>query len=543
MSLVDVRALPLRSRLAAADRIRTLTDFALPTLDWFNSAPCEAHPTLADGQRLVPPCRRCGVKLRQHQRVGVAWLYTRGKGLIADQVGLGKTAQAAGLIAAVKQNHELDTRKAVVICRAAALDQWFDELRRFLPRLHIVAADGSRNHRHALYRRGFDVLACSAQIFLRDHETLTAAQPIGTLVVDDVDPLRNPDSRTSYAIKQLAARCERVAVLTGTPLQKRLPELHSVLELIGGLDVFGPLSSFTYRYVRHELDKEYSSRAGRYVYTKKVTGYQNLDEFITKLAPFTLRRTPGDITDVDLPVIQPHNVHLDLYPSQRARYDELRQGVLRIIKAEGAKVRQVDAMPRFMYGQKICDGLHALGEPDAPGSSSKLDWIENVLVDGDLSDEKVVVYCHFQNTAVAIMDRLRRHNVGHVVIWGREPRRAVRGAAVARFWDDPTCRVLIGTDSIEQSLNLQVSRHLINVDQIMNPARMTQLAGRVRRDGSAYGTVYVHNLLTRHTQEDGYLDALAREQALADHIWDESNQLFSALSPLALLQLIGGSAK
>jgi len=37
------------------------------------------------------------------------------------------------------------------------------------------------------------------------------------------------------------------------------------------------------------------------------------------------------------------------------------------------------------------------------------------------------------------------------------------------------------------------------------------------------------------------MDLLAREQALADHVWDEANQLYEALSPLALLQLVGRS--
>jgi SNF2 family DNA or RNA helicase len=103
--------------------------------------------------------------------------------------------------------------------------------------------------------------------------------------------------------------------------------------------------------------------------------------------------------------------------------------------------------------------------------------------------------------------------------------------------------VLVGTAAIEQGLNLQIARHLICVDQIMNPARMQQLAGRIKRVGSAYKTVYVHNLLTLNTQEEGYLDLLMREQALADHIWSESNQLYEALSPLALLQLVGGTQK
>jgi SNF2 family DNA or RNA helicase len=151
------------------------------------------------------------------------------------------------------------------------------------------------------------------------------------------------------------------------------------------------------------------------------------------------------------------------------------------------------------------------------------------------------VFCQFTNTVAALSARLTRARVGHDIIWGRNSDKSARKRAQDRFWDDPACRVLIGTSAMEQSLNLQVARHLINVDQLMNPARMQQLAGRIRRDGSRFASVYVHNLFTRGTQEEGYLDLLEREQALADHVWGESNQLYEALPPLALLQLIGRS--
>jgi SNF2 family DNA or RNA helicase len=102
---------------------------------------------------------------------------------------------------------------------------------------------------------------------------------------------------------------------------------------------------------------------------------------------------------------------------------------------------------------------------------------------------------------------------------------------------------LLGTTSIEQSLNLQISNHLVNVDMIMNPSRMEQLAGRIRRDGSTHHSVYVHNLLTIGTQEERYLPALEREQALIDHIWDSKSELFDSLSPLELLRMIGGAGR
>lgn len=536
--LVDVRALAPETRLKAADRIRGLEDFRLPDLEWFNSNPCHRHTSLAEGQAAVPPCRHCGIRLRKHQRIGVAWLYMRGKGLIADQMGLGKTAQAAGLIAACKQAGELDRGRVAVITRASAVPQWVDQLCRFLPNMNITHAGGPRKKRIERYLNGWEVIVLGHQMFLQDADLVDRCG-VRTLIVDDVDALRHPGNRTAYQIKRLARDCDRVVVLTGTPLQKKLLEMHSILEPLDGYLTFGSATRFKASYVREDLVRVYSPQAGRMINTKKHVGYKNLDDFIARLRPFVLRRTPDDLTDVDLPAISANEVWLDLYPAQRRRYEELRRGVLRMVRAGAERIRHAEAGAVFTYGSAICAGLTALGDEDGPGTSAKLDWVEQALT-GDLAEEKVVVFCRFTKTVATLAERLTRAGVGHVIIWGREPDKAERQRRQNAFWDNASCRVLIGTEAIEQSLNLQVARHLINVDQLLNPARMQQLAGRIRRDGSSYRTVFVHNVLTRDTQEEGILDMLQREQALADHVWGETNELFEALSPLALLQLIGG---
>lgn len=454
----------------------------------------------------------------------------------------GKSAQAAGLIALIKQNAELDNgKRVVVICRPAAIDQWRKELIRFLPGLHIVDAAGTRAQRVKSYISGWDILITGYQMLLRDQEDLDHFQ-IAALVIDDVDPLRNRSNRSAAAIKRLARRSPRVIELNATPLQKKLRELHSMLEPVGGYEVFGSETNFRRNYERTELISVYNKSLGREVVTKKTQGYKNIDDFIRKVAPMTLRRTAAHITDVDLPeIMPPHNIYLDLYPAQQQKYEELREGVLKIIKTEGSKVKRINAVARFVYGAMVCSGLATIGEPDGPGSSSKLDWVENALVDGDLSDEKVVVFLQFTKACAALSERLSKAGVEHAMIWGRESGRAARAAAQEQFWEDPNCRVLIGTAAMEASLNLQVARHLINVDTLLNPARMQQLVGRIRRDGSAHRAIFVHNLFCSGTQEEGYLDALRTEQALADAVWSESNELYEALSPLQMLQLIGRS--
>ncbi len=533
--LFNAYSLPEAKRLAVAEKIKTVDDFQLPELKYFNSTPCADHETLD------PTCQQCGVVFRKHQRIGVAWLFTAGQGLLADSVGTGKTIQAAGTTALLKESGKLnDDGKVLVVCRPSAVPQWNMQLNRLLKDTKIIVGDGAKAKRIEKYRDpNWEICIMGYQMLINDLERLDNFN-FEALFVDDVDPLRNGDTSTAYAINRISRFTSHKYILTGTPLQKRLHDLYNVLQPLNVRNILGTPIAFERRYVRKELVTEVSS-SGNISTKNKVTGYKHLPEFKQKIAHLTLRRTADDIDDVDLPAVIPSNIFLEPYPAQMDKYRELQQGVLRIIKDEGEEVKRVTAIGKFLHGAKICGGLAVLGEPDRVRTSVKLDWVEEKLVDGDLSDEKVVVFINFRNGVQALQDRLHRAGVGYCTIWGKSKSNADRFAAQQRFWNDDSCRVLIGTTSIEQSLNLQVARHLINVDMIMNPSRMEQLAGRIRRDGSKYRSVYVHNLLTVGTQEERYLPALQREQALIDHVWDSHSELFDALSPLALLQMIGGN--
>jgi SNF2 family DNA or RNA helicase len=529
-----VTTLPAERRAELAWRVHRAADVALPPLPLFNSSPCAAH------HKVLESCRACGVEFRSYQRVGASWLYLVGSGLLADTMGLGKTVQALGLLALLGEFGELDEQHRVVIVTQSGspVMQWQAQLDRLLPSVPSALATGARKDRVERYLRPWTVLLTGSHILTRDLDDILNF-PVHTLIVDDVDEVRHEDNRTAYVVKRLAADCARVVWMSGTSLQKRLHELHSGLELIGGRAVFGPKSRFLRRYVREEF---YTVQVGGRTQTKsRVVGYRNLDEFVRKLAPMALRRIASDLTDTHLPAIQPQTVWLDLYPAQAQRYRELRQGVLRVLSNGQTRVRPVKAAAVFAYGSQICGGLAALGEPDAPRSSIKLDWLTAKLL-SDLSEEKVVVFINNKNMLRAMAARLQMAAIGFEAVWGEVRSKKARYASQERFWDDPTCRVLLGTQAIEKSLNLQVARHLVNVDTISNAARMAQLAGRVRRVGSRFDTVYVHTLLIKGTQEEGYLPVLESEQALQDVVWGETSELFAQLDPVRLLMLIGNSS-
>lgn len=547
----DVRSLDPLARYQAAEAYRQAHD----VLDWpavpgWNSAPCSAH------KAVDPLCRRCGVILRRHQRVGAMWLWFAGRGLLADVVGLGKTAQIAMVMAMCRATGELGLHsRVVIICKPAAIRQWRDELHRMMPGIHVITADGTPKERHAAYMRNWEVCIISPQTLspargktksrAGDIEALELF-PRGMVVYDDTDGMRNHSNRQSYAICRLAEGVPRVYGMHGTSLQKHLVELYNFLIPLGAMTVFGTEAQFKRRHVTQEKKYWYVQDPDDPTGRNKIlrsrlqdSGLKNQDELRAMLAPLVLRRRAADVDDMSIPAIVPSIVWLDPAPEQSRAYEELRQGVLRKLNEEGDTIDVIQAKALWMHGWQICSGLATMGRD----TSVKLDWVESFVTRDLDEDEKAVVFVNFKPNVAALQSRLSRAGVGSVVLWGDERSPNVREQRRLQFWEDPSCRVLIGTTTIEASLNLQCARHVVAVDTIANPARMTQIVGRVARSGSAYATVYFHQLLMRGTQEDFLPAQLSAEQGIADAVWEETGDLFSVATPQDILRMIAGRAQ
>jgi SNF2 family DNA or RNA helicase len=481
-------------------------------------------------------------------------------GLLGDAVGLGKTAIVLALLAMCRETGELGRHnRAVIVCKAAAIhDPWANELARLLPGIRAYIADGDRQQRAAGYMGDWEIAVVTDRTFAAAHGRKSDRPgdvdrlldfPVGMLFYDDLDPMRNPDTETAIAVNRLAKRCTRVHAAHATPLQKGRPkELWSFLRPVGGEERLGSLARVESRYptrarqiavVKDPRDKTGRTSIRKEVWTDNglIADPRLVKEFREAVRPLVLRRTARDVDDVDLPEVQYCPEFVDLSPRQRARYEELRRGMLRRLTEDGTEVTRAEAMTAWTRARQICSGLAALDRGPGADDSVKLDRAVDAIA-GDLADEKHVVFINFRENVAAMSRRLSEAGVGHVLMWGAETDKRVRQRRLEAFREDPDCRVLAGTTTIETSLNLQAARRVWALDTIPNPARMTQLAGRCRRQGSPFPVVYFHHLLARNTLEEAFLAMLRREDAVADAVWDENESMFSAMTPRQVMRLI-----
>lgn len=511
--------LGLDKRLSAAARVKSLSKISGMNLRYWTEDP------------------ECA--LLDHQTTGSMWLYTIKKGILADPTGSGKTIMTAALLAIMKEQKEL-TDRAIIIVLPATLAQWQDELRRFIPRINVELVTGglTKNQRIQRYcHSNWDVLLIGFQLYMKDWDEIQMLG-IDLLVADDVDPIKEETNRTYECVKAHSDMASRAVMLTATPLQNRLHELYAFLSCVGGEKVFGRSSQFQARYVDETSVTKRDPITGRKKTKHIIMGYKNMNEFKRFVEPFYLRR------DIDgLPeLMPPNNIWLELHKRQREEYTLLQKGVVQLRReladGQNAQQKRVTALARLSYGQQICAGLHCLGAPDEPGATSvKMDKAMDMIT-GDHANEKIVLFALNKDSIRAFHARFVAAGIGFATMWGEDRNVDHRRAAVKRFTEDPKCRIMIGTSAMERGLNLQAACHLYNIDTLLNPKRMEQLLGRIRRIGSKHMQVWVHNFLTVDTQEERYLPILEHKAALSDFVFGEATQLYRNLTTDELLALI-----
>ncbi|XP_071708514.1 ATP-dependent DNA helicase DDM1 [Rutidosis leptorrhynchoides] len=181
-----------------------------------------------------------GGKLKSYQLKGVKWLISLWQnglnGILADQMGLGKTIQTIGFLAHLK-GKGLDG-PYLVIAPLSTLANWLNEISRFTPSVNAVIYHGDRKARDEIRRKHmpkavgpkFPIVITSYEVAMNDAKKYLRHYNWKYLVVDEGHRLKNSKCKLLRELKWL--RVENKLLLTGTPLQNNLAELWSLLNFI-----------------------------------------------------------------------------------------------------------------------------------------------------------------------------------------------------------------------------------------------------------------------------------------------------------------------
>ena len=418
-----------------------------------------------------------------------------GQGILADEVGLGKTIEA-GLVA-----RELMTRgrctSVLILCPATLCYQWRREMAQKFELSFLCDPRPSDWGSQ-------DLIIASIDAAKREEARLAlGARAWDLVVVDEAHKLKNRTTQNHRLVASLHRRY--LLLLSATPMQNDLTELYSLVSLVRP-GLFGSFHAFWREFL---LDRRTPKdpAALRQILSTVMVRHRRQD----------LHAELGEF----LPARQVALIPLQLRPEERTLYDAVsaavRQEYHRRLAGQGT------VLPLIMLQREVCSSAAAvrktlyaitgaswlggdLGElralADAVGEQAKAAVLEGLVAQ---IGERTLVFTEFRATQEYLAERLRAMGVP-VLLFHGDQAAWERDRAVRRFALEPR-GVLLSTESGGQGLNLQFCHHVVNYDLPWNPMRVEQRIGRVHRLGQT-SDVFIYNLYAENTVEEYLLRLL-----------------------------------
>jgi len=441
------------------------------------------------------------VSLYPYQRKGALFAAKAGRSLIADDMGLGKTIQAIAVVEILAGTVGLE--RVLIISPTSVKHQWKQEIEKFCNR-SVEVVEGSLAKRAGLYSTGSFYKIINYEVVHRDLDLICNWAP-EMIILDEAQRIKNWKTRRAQSVKKLNSRY--ALVLTGTPLENRLEELHSIVEFIDRFHL-GPMFRFL-------AEHQHVDEVGR------VIGYRNLSKIAKSLETILVRRTKKEVL-TELPERLEKNYFVPMTAEQMKHHEENRETVARIV----AKWRRLGFLSEtdqriltiaLQNMRMSCNSTYLLDKKTDFGV--KADELVSILEEiFERRDAKVVIFSQWLGTHKILLDRLNSSKCKHVLFHGSIPG-SRRKDLVKQFKNDPDCRVFLSTDAGGVGLNLQNASAVVNMDLPWNPAVLEQRIGRIHRLGQ-HRPVRVVNFVAQGTIEHGMLSLLSFKQSLFSGVLD-----------------------
>ncbi len=453
------------------------------------------------------------------QLSGTAFLAATGRALLGDEMGLGKTIQAIAAAGVLTERGEIN--RTLIVCPASLKAQWAQEIQRFTG-LESQIISGFPAKRLSQYRQGRAFTIINYELAMRDQKGISELAP-DLLVLDEAQRIRNWRTKTAAAIKEIKSRF--AFVLTGTPLQNRLDDLYSIMQVVDRR-LLGPLWAYNEKFVVR------SEKGNR------IDGYRNLDELRRRLAPRLLRRTLSEVK-LQLPERIDSRFGVDMTVPQRSFMEE---GVTLAAMYANIAIRRPltpEELQRMMMAMQMARmACNAAGLVDKESvGSPKLDEFEQVINDLCLGEgRKVVVFSEWVRFCGMAAERADKLGIGYVRLDGSVPTPR-RGGLINRFRDDADCRIFFSTDAGGVGLNLQFANAMINLEMPWNPAVLDQRIGRIHRHGQT-DPVHVFLLVAEDSFESSLETVLASKRGIFAAALDHNSDATEIDAPSSCLHVV-----
>lgn len=465
-------------------------------------------------------------KLKEYQIRGLEWLvslYNNNlNGILADEMGLGKTIQTIACITYIMEMKKVNG-PFLIIVPLSTMSNWVLEFEKWAPSVHVVAYKGSpavrRDLQSQMRATKFNVLITTYEYIIKD-KAILAKLHWKFLIIDEGHRMKNHHCKLTQVLNTYYIAPHRL-LLTGTPLQNKLPELWALLNFLLP-SIFKSCSTF------EQWFNAPFATTGEKVELNEEETILIIRRLHKVLRPFLLRRLKREV-ESQLPDKVEYIIKCDMSGLQRVLYKVMQtQGVMLTDGSEKGKHGKGGAktlMNTIMQLRKLCNhpfmfqhiekaycehhGHHSgiVTGPDLFRASGKFELLDRILPKLKATNHRCLLFCQMTQLMTILEDYLNWRGFLYLRLDGTT-KAEDRGDLLKRF-NDPSSDYflfLLSTRAGGLGLNLQAADTVIIFDSDWNPHQDLQAQDRAHRIGQK-NEVRVLRLMTVNSVEERILAA------------------------------------
>lgn len=427
----------------------------------------------------------------------------RGRALLADEVGLGKTIEA--LMVFKEYVHRGMVKNALILTPTPLVSQWRDELKaKFDLDIHCTDDPDYASRGEAFWEEPFLLASINIAKSKKNFEKVVSRE-YDLVIVDEAHHLKNKNTRNWELINTLKKRF--LLLLTATPVQNNLMELYNLITLLKP----GQLSTA-------------AAFKATFMTKGDPTDPQNREQLKTLLSQVMIRNTRA-VAKLAIPPrtaqtvrVSPTAGELDLYQRITALAQAINKKhggrgkllVKNLLAEAGSSPQAVSkTLTKILAERQDLDELEESFRAVNTLCKSMADTSKNEIALQLIkkSSEKIIIFMKYTATMEHLSDFLEWNDIPHAKFHGAMTNQQ-KDEQIDAFRNDIS--VLLSTEAGGEGRNLQFCRRMINYDLPWNPMKIEQRIGRLHRIGQT-GKVVIYNLCNADSIEDSILDILDRK--------------------------------
>ena len=491
------------------------------------------------------------------QRAGVAFLATAKKALLADEPGLGKTAQAIRALKKLKDQGE-PVFPALIVCPNTLKKNWKREFAKWWPDVTVQVIKGSAAQRKKQFETGADVYVINWES-LRSHSRLSGFGSVAltrcsacgghddsvsenrcevherelnridfkAVVADEIHRSKEPKSKQTRALWAATGNAEIRFALTGTPIANNVVDLWSILHWLSPKD--WPSKT---KWIDRMIDTMLNAFGGMLVIGVKP---HMQDEFYKTINPH-MRRMLKSVVLPWLPEVINDRRDVEMSAKQKKAYEQMRDTMIAELESGDAVtapsiLTQTTRLVQFANAYATMDVNETTGEMKAILSepSCKVDALMDDISNGDFGDDSVAVCAVSRQLIELLSAAMTKAKIEHGLITGAQSEDE-RQKAIDDFQSGRIKWILFTAQAGGVGVTLTAARRLIMLQRPWSLVDHKQAIDRVHRIGAEiHDSVIITDYVTEGTIEERVLQVLETKADNFEQIVRDRDQLLKVL--------------